>query len=377
MAAESGNTNPAIENQAETVIDQTEIIVDQVEIVVEPVETIADNAKLREMRRLLEEEPFRVQFFQAVRMLQRIEAPRKPVGYFVTPQGETIRFVSRTSLEFPASEIHQTRRLETGQLEMMVEFMGLNAAISVMPAPYTELLIARAKEKDYAMEDFLNLFNHRMISFFYRGWEKYRFFIAYERTGEDRLSEKLYDVLGLGTEALLGRGGIPDQAYLNYVGLLGRHVRSASSLEQLLEDYFEVPAKVEQFAGAWRKLRHEDQTWMTGAGGLNERLGVGTIAGDEVWDHHGRIRISLGPMCFEKYRSLLPGQSAYHELAAWVRFYSSGSYEAEVQLILVRKDVPFCELGAAGQAGPQLGFVSWLRTQPIDRDPGDTKYLVQ
>ena len=356
MATESGNANPAVDEREETA---------------------ADDQRLRQIRRLLDVEPFRVQFFQAVRMLQRIEAPRKPVGYFVTPQGETIRFVSRTSLEFPASEIHRTRRLESGQLEMMVEFMGLNAAIAVMPEPYTELLIARAREKDYAMEEFFNLFNHRMISFFYRGWEKYRFFIEYERTGEDRLSGKLYDLLGLGTDELRGRGGVPDPAYLNYVGLLARHVRTASGLEQLLEDYFDVPVKVEQFAGAWRKLRREDQTWMTGAGGANERLGVGTIAGEEVWDHHGRIRISLGPMSFEKYQSLLPGQSAYDELVAWLRFYSSGSYETEVQLILARVDVPFCELGAVGQTRPQLGFVSWLRTQPLQRDPGDAKYLVQ
>lgn len=356
MATESGNPGSAIDEQ---------------------IRTVEDDPKLREIRRLLDDEPFRVQFFQAVRLLQRIEKPRKPVGYFVTPQGETIRFVSRTSLEFPASEIHQTRRLETGQLEMMVEFMGLNAAISVMPAPYTELLIARARDKDYALEEFFNLFNHRMISFMYRGWEKYRFFIEYERTGEDRLSEKLFDILGMGTDGLLRRGGISDRAYLNYVGLLGRHVRSASSLEQLLEDYFGVPAKVQQFAGAWRKLGREDQTWMTGAGGPNERLGVGTIAGDEVWDHHGRIRISLGPMSFEKYRSLLPGQSAYYELAAWLRFYSSGSYETEVHLILAREDVPFCELGSTGKAPPQLGFISWLRTQPLDRDPGDAQYLVQ
>lgn len=364
MATESGNPDPSVGQQFE--------------IVAEPVETIAaDDVKLSKIRSMLDNEPFRVQFFQAVRLLQRIEAPRKPVGYFVTPQGETIRFVSRTSLEFPASEIHKTRRLETGQLEMMVEFMGLNAAISVMPAPYTELLIARAREKDYAMEEFFNIFNHRMISFHYRGWEKYRFFVEYERTGEDRLSEKLYDIIGLGTNALRGRQGFPDPAYLNYIGLLGKHVRTASNLEQLLEDYFEVPAKITQFAGAWRKLRRDDQTWMLGKGGPNERLGVGTIAGDEVYDHHGRIGIALGPMRFEKYRSLLPGQSAYHELAAWVRFYSSGSYEAEVQLILARQDVPFCELGAAGQTGPQLGFVSWLRTRSIERDPGDAKYLVQ
>jgi type VI secretion system protein ImpH len=363
MATESGKSNLAIEKQVESVVDQAQ--------------AVADPPELREIRRMLDEEPFRVQFFQAVRMLQRMESPRKPVGYFITPQGETIRFVARTSLHFPPSEIHEIRRLETGQLEMKVEFMGLCAAISVMPATYTELLLARAREKDYALEDFLNIFNHRMISFHYRGWEKYRFFVEYERTGEDRLSDKLFDLLGLGTAGLRRRGGIQDRAYLNYVGLLGRHVRTASRLEQLLEDYFEVAARVEQFAGAWRKLRREDQTWMTGAGGSNERLGVGTIAGEEVYDHHGRIRISLGPMSFEKYRSLLPGQGAYHELVAWLRFYSGGSYESLVQLILAREDVPFCELGATGQASSQLGFVSWLRTRPLQRDPGDAQYLVQ
>ncbi len=373
MAPESGNTSPALNEQAQEIVQvQQSAPQNEIDQIDQP-----DQPKLREIRKLLDQEPFRVQFFQAVRMLQRIEAPRKPVGYFVTPQGEAVRFVSRPTLDFPASQIHETRRLENGQLEMTVEFMGLCAAIAVMPIPYTELLLTRAREKDYALEEFFNIFNHRLISLFYRGWEKYRFFIEYERTGEDRLSEKLYDLIGLGTEGLRGRSAIPDQAYVNYVGLLGRHVRTAAGLEQILEDYFGVPAKVEQFAGAWRKLRREDQTWMTGAGGANERLGIGTVAGEEVWDHHGRIRIALGPMSFDKYQQLLPGQEAYHELVAWLRFYSSGGYEAEVQLILAREDAPYCELGAAGKTRPQLGFVSWLRTKPLDRDPGDARYLVQ
>jgi len=326
---------------------------------------------------MLDEEPFRVHFFQAVRMLQKMEQERKPVGYFITPQGETIRFSARTSLAFPPSEIYDLRRMENGQMSMTVEFMGLCAAISVMPAPYTEFLLARARQKDHTMEDFLNIFNHRMISFFYRGWEKYRFFIEYERTGEDRLSARLLDLLGLGTEGLRGRGGIPDEAYLNYVSLLARHVRSAASLEQILEDYFGVNVHIQQFAGAWRKLSAENQTCFTGFGGASERLGVGVVAGDEVWDHHGRIRISLGPMRFEQYLKFLPGQEAHRELVAWLRFYSNGSYETEVQLVLAREDAPACELGSSGEQRPQLGLVSWLKTRPLDRDPADATYLVQ
>jgi len=331
----------------------------------------------RSLRQMLDEEPFRVHFFQAVRLLQRMESDRKPVGYFITPQGETLRFSSRTSLAFPPSEIYDLHRAENGQMSMTVEFMGLCAAISVMPAPYTEFLIARAREKDHAMEDFLNIFNHRMISFFYRGWEKYRFFIEYERTQEDRFSERLLDLLGLGTEGLRDRCAIPDAAYLNYVSLLARQVRSAASLEQILEDYFGVQVHIQQFAGAWRKLSSEDQTCFLGLGGANERLGVGVVAGDEVWDHHGRIRISLGPMRFKQYLKFLPGQDAYHELVAWLKFYSNGNYETEVQLVLAREDAPSCELGEEGITGPQLGLVSWLKTRPLQRDPADATYLVQ
>jgi type VI secretion system protein ImpH len=326
---------------------------------------------------MLEDEPFRVHFFQAVRMLQKMEQDLKPVGYFITPQGETIRFAARTSLAFPPSEIYDLRRKENGQTSMTVEFMGLCSAISVMPAPYTEFLLARAREKDYAMEEFLNIFNHRMISFFYRGWEKYRFFVEYERTREDRLSTRLLDLIGLGTEGLRNRGGIPDHAYLNYAALLSRHVRSAASLQQILEDYFGVKVQIQQFAGAWRKLSPENQTCFSGFGGASERLGVGVVAGDEVWDHHGRVRISLGPMRFEQYLKFLPGKDAYHELVAWLKFYSNGSYETEVQLVLAREDAPSCELGSRGETSPQLGLVSWLKTKPLNRDPADATYLVQ
>lgn len=356
MAAESRDTSPAVTGQTS---EEHEA------------------APLHNLLRMLKEEPFRVHFFQAVRMLQRMDQKRTPVGYFVTPQEETIRFSARSSLAFPPSEIYELHRAENGQMSMTVEFMGMCAAISVMPAAYTEFLIERAREKDHVMEDFLNIFNHRMISFFYRGWEKYRFFIEYEKSGKDRLSERLYDLLGMGTEGLRGRGGIPDEVYLNYVGILARHVRPAASLQQALEEYFGIDVQVQQFVGAWRKLSPGNQTCFSGSGGASERLGVGVVAGDEVWDHHGRIRVSLGPMRLTQYLKFLPGQEAYHELVAWLRFYSNGNYETEVQLVLAREDAPACALGSEGETCPQLGLVSWLKTRPLDRDPADASYLVQ
>ena len=54
-----------------------------------------------------------------------------------------------------------------------------------MPRHYTEMLLriqrdAKHEEK-FALRDWFDLFTHRMLSLFYRAWEKYRFYISYER----------------------------------------------------------------------------------------------------------------------------------------------------------------------------------------------------
>lgn len=355
MATESGNAGIALaEPSAETQVP----------------------AAFHTLRKMLEEEPFRFHFFQAVRLLQKMDRERGPVGYFITPQGETIRFSSRPTLGFPPSELCALKQTENGQMAMTVEFMGMCAAIAVMPSVYTEYLLERNREKDHAFEEFLNIFNHRMISFFYRGWEKYRIFVEYEKSGTDKLSARLFDLLGLGTEGLQGRSGVPDKAFLHYVGVLARCARSAASLQQILEEYFEVPIRIQQFAGTWRKLPPDNHTVFWGLGGANERLGVGVVAGDEVWDQHGRIRIFIGPMRLRQYLEFLPGQTAHHDLVAWLRFYSNGNYEAEIKLVLAAEDVPACALGSRGEARPQLGLVSWLKTRPLAHDPADATYLV-
>ena len=49
---------------------------------------------------------------------------------------------------------------------------------------------------------FLDIFNHRAISLFYRAWEKHHFTVGYERNEQDPLSPHLMDLLGLGTPGL-------------------------------------------------------------------------------------------------------------------------------------------------------------------------------
>jgi type VI secretion system protein ImpH len=328
------------------------------------------------VRAMLEKEPYCVQFFQAVRLLERLFPDRKPVGLFVSPTTEVVQFSSVPTLAFPASEIQDLQTGKDGQLKMFVNFMGLSAAVGVLPHVYTEFLLERARAKDRSPAEFFDIFNHRMISLFYRGWQKYRFYIAYERTGanDDAISARLLDLIGLGTESLTRRMDIADDACLYYVGLLSQRRPTAQGLKQLLEDYFEVKVGVEQFTGTWRRLPPGNLTFLRDSGSFCERLGMGTIVGDEAWDQHGAITIRLGPLSFERYREFLPGGRANKELRAWLRMYTNREFDFVIQLVLERAEVPPMNLGDTGDAASRLGLVSWVKNRALDRDPDEATY---
>ena len=103
--------------------------------------------KMEGIQRLLLNEPFSVRFFQAVRLLERLYPERNPVGLFVTPASEVVRFSSHPSLSFPASEIHSLSESSAGQTRVSVNFMGLSAAVGALPHPYTEFLLERNRRE--------------------------------------------------------------------------------------------------------------------------------------------------------------------------------------------------------------------------------------
>ncbi|HEU5451999.1 MAG TPA: type VI secretion system baseplate subunit TssG [Terriglobales bacterium] len=324
------------------------------------------------LRELLDHEPFRVEFFQAVRLLQRLEAQRERVGEFRPPSREAVRFSARASSAFPASAIHALEKTKDGAPRMVVNFMGLTGPEGALPLVYTEWVMERLRAKDTAARDYFDIFNHRLISLFYRAWEKYRLAVAYERGATDPAALALLHLIGLGTPALHDRQDVPDESLLYYSGILAQRPRSAAGLQQLLADYFDVPVDIEQFAGAWRRLDAASQTCLEGGSPYSDTLGFGSVLGDEVWDQQSVARLRLGPMRLQRYLEFLPTGSAYKPLCSLVRFYFNDELDFQLQLVLDGEETPPCELGAQDALAPQLGWVTWMKTAPIGRDPGDT-----
>lgn len=324
----------------------------------------------------MREHPYEYRFFQAVRLLNRLMAPRKPAGQFAHPSEEVARFSSHQTLGFPPAEIRSLETADGAPASMSVNCFGVSGPAGEMPVVFTSYVIERQAHGDDTLKSFLDLFNHRLISLLYRAWEKHRFQFPYERGESEGLDRYLPHLYGMGTPGLENRLAVSDESQKFYTGVLSQSPRSAAALERILEDYFEVPVQVVQFIGQWRRLdesarcRLEDDAETA----PSSRLGLGAVAGDEVWDPQSTARLRLGPLTLRQYLDFLPGGTAFRALASLARFYSRGEVDFQVQLVLKREDAPGLCLGEEGAAAPRLGWVSWIKNRPMGRDPEDALF---
>ncbi len=329
-----------------------------------------------ELAEELRQGPWDFEFFQAVRLLERM-GEGQPVGRFASPEQEAVRFETNAALGFPPSQIHSLHWPEGEQPRMSVNFFGMVGPMGALPVPYSEFINERLRSRDHVFASFLNLFHHRLISLFYQAWEKYRFPVAFERDGDDRFTHYLLDLIGLGTEGLRKRQLIRDDSIVFYTGLIGLQPRSATALQQVLADYFGVPVEVEQFVGAWYPLTRSDQTRVGEDRRFAEQVSLGAVVGEEIWDQQCRARLVLGPLTLKQYLDFLPIGTAFAPLQELALFWSRREIDFEIQLILDRDETPPVLLDNGETEGPMLGWTTWIKNAPLGRDPNETILQLQ
>jgi len=332
--------------------------------------------KQKPLNQELLDEPYRFEFFQAVRLLEKNFPERQSVGREASATPEIVRFRSRLALDFPASEIHEIIETtdETNdeqKLEMFVNFMGMIGVSGVMPVHYTELAMERRRYRDTAMWSFMDIFTHRAVSIFFRAWEKYRFPVGYER-GKDDFTDFLFDFVGLGTNGVRGRMALADESLLPYGGLIAQKPHSAIALGNILGDYFSVKAKIEQFFGQWLELDTESITTL---GQANSSLGTSAIIGTRIWEQQSKFRVRLGAMSFKEFQDFLPSGAAHKSLKSIIRFMVGLEFDFDVQLVLKAKQVPGTILTTRAKRRPMLGWTSFLKTKPFKKD--DEQVILQ
>jgi type VI secretion system protein ImpH len=321
-------------------------------------------------------EPWQFEYFQAIKLLELLNPDRAAPGASSEPDSEVVRIQSRVTLEYPASEVQQITPGETRHqpYTMQVNLLGAAGQYGPLPLPDTERILDRVARRDTAMRDFLDIFNHRLLSLLVKIRKIHQPSMTAGQPHTDRAAFYLYSFFGLGNSSLRNRLGAKtrslDRSLLFYCGILSQHPRSASGLERFFTDYFGVVAKVKQLAGGWRHLE-EDQWSRVGLTGRNQILGQSALIGKRYWDQQGTFELDLGPLNFDTFQDFLPIGSAFAPLCDLARFYAGVDAEFRFRLTLRQAQVPETRL----RRNSRLGWTSWLKTKPFTAD--DSQVVLQ
>ena len=312
------------------------------------------------------------EFAQALKLLETMFPDRTCVGEGVDHAREVARLRSSIRFDFPSADVEEIRKPETGgaPVEMTVNLMGLAGEFGPLPAWVGELAIERAWRQNPALRDFLDLFNHRLLSMLHRAKKRAHPALDPRSPDKGRVAATLFAFIGLGTPHLRGAMGISERAILPFAGLLAARPRTAVGLERLLSGYFNVPVRLEQFVGQWETIEESDVTRI-GVTGQNQRLGESTVLGRRVFDIESKVELHVGPVTLQQFHDFLPNRTCARAIAALYRFYTGDAIGFTYRLILKAAEVPELRLGVKGK--PRLGLTTWLRTRPPDRDASQVR----
>jgi len=307
------------------------------------------------------ERPRAYEFFQLVKLLRRRDPEAVLPGGAGPARLENVRFRPPLHMSFPTGDVESLTELEPdadgGRTRYRVEvnFMGLYGPSSPLATHFTEEMIWAGLSSD-AARDFVDLFHHRLISFVFQAWQKYRYSEQFQTRPLDAFSRRALSLLGMGTAGMEAGSRLPALILLRSAGLLADRHRSAAGLQQLLRTHFELGTiRVE----ACREIRANIPfAQRLRLGRPSARLGDNAVLGERVVDRASSFRIVLGPFDVANARRFLPGGDELLRLVRLVRLFVRDPLHFRLELRVPAENVPPLRLTERAKLG--LGHLTWL-----------------
>jgi type VI secretion system protein ImpH len=221
---------------------------------------------------------------------------------------------------------------------------------AVMPPHLIDDIVLRREGHEEVMS-FLDLFNHRIATLFYRTWRKYRYPSGFERD-DDTTSRALLCLAGFGLGDKAGGAGLPGARVLGLLGLLTQRTRTVEGLAGVVA--LALPGagvKVDERFPVWVRLN--DQPGLRSGGSLSTRetagqgLGQGHVLGRRVRNRGEAVRLTLRPSTSEQAHDLLPDAPLYQELISMLRVYVGNKADVVLRMEVSAAVVPVLKLGRA------------------------------
>lgn len=319
------------------------------------------------LRDTLAQEPYVFEFDQAVKLVEALYDHVIPIGEGFAVDKEALIIKSRVFLSAPPSDIFNISLPANGNeypTTMHVNFFGIAGLQGPLPMPFTEVIMERLKQHDSAASDFLDIFNHRLISILHRIRKKHWVGLDNRYAHETLLGRDLLSLNSM-SSGFLETKTVSRQDMLFYSGLYWQQPRSPVGLKQILAHYFNTKVAIQSHMGGWMDIDSSHWTYLgNNAKSQNNVLGSTAMIGTRIWDVNQNIRVKLGPLNYQGLESFLKTGKSYPKLLEMMKLYLPAGYKFSINLMVKAKDVRATRLD--GKA--RLGWTSWLLSKPATHD---------
>ena len=127
-----------------------------------------------------------------------------------------------------------------------------------------------------------------------------------------------------------------------------------------------MPVQIQEFIGEWLDIPDDSYCFLDNDTSTGQ-LGVSAVIGTSSWQCQHKFRITIGPLDLREYESLLPIGDKLENLRSLVRNYIGFEFNWDINLVLLKEQVPDVQIGTYGR----LGWTSWLKTGKREAEVND------
>lgn len=279
----------------------------------------------------LEAELHRINFYRFCQLLEKRYRGRPLLGSTSHPADDPVRFAPYPGMGFPVSELKSVEYDEEDESKpprIRTTFMGMYGVDSPLPTAYLDDITQR-REGHEALQGFLDIFSHRILTQYYRIWRKYSYPATFEPGGTDSISQSLLGLVGLGIPGTAEHIATPVSRFLSLPGVLqqpGKTQQGMQALVSLLAP--ETRVQVSPYS-----LRPVEITRPLGFYGDEDFLLDGnTPLGDEAMDANSQLLIALFTDDEQESQGWKPDGLLYQDFLVMLRVYLGWRFKAKITL---------------------------------------------
>ncbi|WP_110968866.1 type VI secretion system baseplate subunit TssG [Pseudomonas huaxiensis] len=284
--------------------------------------------------------------YRFCQLLEQCMPGHPPLGSTSDPLNDPVRFRPDPGMGFPAGElksIEVDERLPERPATVRTRLLGLYGVDSPLPTTYLDD-IAQRREGHEALEAFLDIFNHRVFTQFYRIWRKYSYPATFEPGGNDATSQSLLGLIGLGIPGTAAQIATPISRFLALLSVMRLPTRNAEGIAALVK--LLAPNTRAQVTAHWpQKIALAHPASLSASRPVS--LSQGMPLGGAGHDANSQLHLALMTEDPAEARGWLPGGQLLNDLLVLLRVYLGWRCTAKLQLSLPVRSLPVPALGCS------------------------------